>query len=165
VGNCGAAVPAGIATKRRGRGCDTSRIVEPPPPRDSAGERLARRWFELVREGSLERLCEMLHEDALLVSRLDPGLVVEGREQVAGFILDKVAKRLYEAIAEEVTPLDEERVVVEGRMRWIDDDRVIRDDPVLWAMEFRDGLLLRFLPARTAVEAETLLATSPDLRQ
>ena len=56
--------------------------------------------------------------------------------------------------------LDGERVVVEGRMRWIDEDRVIRDDPVLWAMEFEDGLLRRFLPARTAVEAETLLSTS-----
>jgi hypothetical protein len=27
-------------------------------------------------------------------------------------------------------------------------------------MEFRDGLVLRFLPARTALEAETLLAAS-----
>ena len=41
-----------------------------------------------------------------------------------------------------------------------DDDRVIRDDPTVWAMEFRDGLVLRFLPARTALEAETLLAAS-----
>ena len=42
-------------------------------------------------------------------------------------------------------------------MRWIDADRVIRDDPVLWAIEFKDGLLLRFLPAGSAIEADTLL--------
>ena len=55
--------------------------------------------------------------------------------------------------------LDDDRVVVEGRIRWIDEDRVIRDDPVTWAMEFRDGLLVRFIPARTLVEAETILRT------
>ena len=36
------------------------------------------------------------------------------------------------------TPLDDDRVIVEGRLRWIDDERVIRDDPVVWALEFRD---------------------------
>jgi hypothetical protein len=135
-------------------------IVEPPPPAEPASERLARRWFDLVRDGSFERLCEMLHEDARLVSRVQPGLVVEGREDVAAFILDKVANRLYEATTERYVALDDERIVVEGRMRWIDDERVIRDDPVLWAMEFRDGLLVRFLPARSAAEAETLLSAS-----
>jgi hypothetical protein len=40
-------------------------------------------------------------------------------------------------------------------MRWIEDERVIRDD---WAIEFRDGLLLRFVPARSVLEAETPLA-------
>ncbi len=43
-------------------------------------------------------------------------------------------------------------------MRWIDDDRVIRDDPIVWALEFRDDLLLRLVPARSAIEAETILA-------
>jgi hypothetical protein len=132
-------------------------IAEPPSPTERESERLARRWFALVREGSYERMCEMVHEDAQLVSRLDPGHVVEGRDEVVAFILDTVAKRLYEATTETYTPLDDERVIVEGRMRWIDADRVIRDDPVLWAIEFKDGLLLRFLPARSAIEAETLL--------
>jgi len=57
--------------------------------------------------------------------------------------------------------LDDDRIVVEGRIRWIDDDRVIRDDPVTWAMEFRDGLLIRAIPARTLVEAETILGGAP----
>ena len=39
----------------------------------------------------------MVHEDAQLVSRLDPGHVVEGRDEVVAFILDTFAKRLYEA--------------------------------------------------------------------
>jgi SnoaL-like protein len=121
------------------------------------GERLARRWFSLVASGDFERLTEMLHDDVRLVSRVKAGTVVEGREDAARFIQETVATRLYEASADVFTPIDESRVVVEGRMRWIDEDRVIRDDPVVWAMEFRDGLLLTFLPARTTIEAEAVL--------
>lgn len=76
------------------------------------------------------------------------------------FVQDNLGPSLYEAAAGSFEPIDDQRVVVEGRLRWIDDDRVIRDDPVIWAMEFRDGLLARFIPARTRVEAETILGRS-----
>ena len=107
----------------------------------------------------------MLHEDVVLVSRVRPGETVEGREAVSAFIHATIADSLYDAIADAYSPVDDDRVVVEGRMRWIDEERVIRDDPVVWALEFRDGLLLRFLPARTALEAETLLARSASERR
>jgi hypothetical protein len=94
-------------------------------------------------------------------SKLRPGLVVEGREAVTRFIQETVAASLYEVAPDVYTPLDDERVIVEGRMRWIDEERVIRDDPVVWAMEFRDELVLRFVPARTAIDAETILLASP----
>lgn len=94
-------------------------------------------------------------------SKLRPGLVVEGREAVTRFIQETVAVSLYEVAPDVYSPLDDERVIVEGRMRWIDEERVIRDDPVVWAMEFRDELMLRFVPARTAIEAETILLASP----
>jgi ketosteroid isomerase-like protein len=122
-------------------------------------ERLARRWFAAVASGEFEQLQELVHEDVQLVSKIRTGAVVEGRDDVARFIRESIAPNLYEAVTEVFTALDGERVVVEGRMRWIDDDRVIRDDPVVWAMEFRDGLLLRFIPARSALEAETILAS------
>lgn len=122
-------------------------------PEVTTGERLARRWFSLVANGDFEGLVEMLHDEVQLVSRVQAGAILEGREEAARFIRETVATRLYETSANVYTPL-ETHVVVEGRMRWIDDDRIIRDDPVVWAMEFRDGLLLRFLPARRAVEAE-----------
>ena len=137
---------------------DTDRIDTSPAAPEVTSERLARRWFALIHDGSFERLREMLHEDVVIVSRVRPGEIVEGREAVASFIEGTVSRSLYEAVTDGYTPLDDERVIVEGRMRWMDDERVIRDDPVIWAMEFRDGLVLRFLPARTALEAETLLA-------
>lgn len=94
-------------------------------------------------------------------SKVRPGLVVEGREAVTRFMQEIVAENLYEVAPDVYTALDDERVVVEGRMRWIDEERVIRDDPLVWAMEFRDELMLRFVPARTAIEAETILLASP----
>src|SRR5262245_18375728 len=123
-------------------------------------ERLARRWFGLVREGDYERVCEMLQEEVVVVSRVRSGEVIEGRDAVAAFIHETLAESLYEAVTDSFVPLDDDRIVVEGRMPWIDEEPVIRDDPVLWGLEFRYALLFRFLPARSAVEAETLLAST-----
>jgi hypothetical protein len=125
-------------------------------------ERLARHWFGLVRAGSLEQLAELVHEDVVVVSKVQPGLTLRGRDAVAEFVTQTLTDRLHEVVTDVYRPLDEDRVVVEGRLRWIDEEHVIRDDPVTWALEFRDGLLLRFLPARTPVEAETLLRSAPD---
>ena len=125
----------------------------------AASERLARRWFATVERRAFDELVTLIHDDVQLVSRVQSGAVVEGREDVAGFIEHTVSARLFEAVPEVYEPIDESRVTVEGRMRWIDEKRVIRDDPVVWALEFRDGLLLRFLHARSVLEAESLLAS------
>lgn len=120
-------------------------------------ERLAQRWWAVVRNRAFDELASLVHEDAVIVSKMRPGLVLEGREELVAHVQETLAEHLYEASTTSYLPIDDERIVVEGRLRWIDDDRVIRDDPVTWAMEFRDGLLVRFVPARTRVEAETIL--------
>jgi predicted RNA-binding protein len=111
----------------------------------------------MVGERAFDQLGELLHEDVVLVSKIEPGLVLEGRTEVVHFVQDTLADHLYEATTSAYHAIDEDRVVVEGRIRWIDAERVIRDDPVMWAMEFRDGLLVHLVPARTQVEAETIL--------
>ena len=126
-------------------------------PDSPSSELLARRWFAAVTRGAFDELPEFVHEDVELVSKIRAGAVVQGREDVRSFITDAVVPNLYEAAAEVYTALDDERVIVEGRIRWIDEDRVIRDDPVVWALEFRDGLLLRFVAARTTLDAEAVL--------
>ena len=128
---------------------DAGRILE--------SERLARHVFSVVDEGSADQLGELVHPSITLVSIVRPGVVVEGKENFVRFAQDTLANSLYQVVVSAYRALDDERVVVEGRIRWIDDDRVIRDDPVTWAMEFRDGLLIRAIPARTLVEAETIL--------
>ena len=132
----------------------------PSPSAAAASERLARRWFAIVDQGAFERLVDLLHDDVELVSRVRSGEVFRGKADVGRFIRETIAASLYEAGADVYIPLDENRVIIEGRMRWIDDERVIRDDPIVWAFEFEDELLIRFVPARSVVEAETILTSS-----
>jgi hypothetical protein len=113
-----------------------------------------------VTRGAFDELPGFVHDDVELVSKIRAGTVVHGREDVARFIRDVVAPSLHESPVEVYTPLDENRVIAEGRIRWIDEERVIRDDPVVWALEFRDGLLYRFVTVRTTLEAEAILGTS-----
>jgi hypothetical protein len=131
--------------------------VTEPAPEVAESERLARRWWATVGEGAFDELGGLLHDDAVIVSKMRPGLVLEGKDDIVAHVHETLVESLYEATMTSYFPIDDERVVVEGRLRWIDDERVIRDDPVTWAMEFRDGLLTRFIPARTLVEAETIL--------
>jgi ketosteroid isomerase-like protein len=121
-------------------------------------ERLARRWFATIQRGAYDELDQLVHADVELVSKVRPGTTIHGRSDVSRFIEQEVAPNLFEASSEVFTPLDDQRVIVEGRVRWIDDERVIRDDPVIWAVEFRDGLMLRFVATRTMLEAESVLA-------
>jgi hypothetical protein len=137
---------------------DTPHISE-RTPETVLSERLARHWFSVVEERAFDQLGELVDPSIIVVSKVRPGQIIEGRDEFIRFVQDTLANSLYEAVASSFHPLDDARVVVEGRIRWIDDDRVIRDDPVTWAMEFRDSLLVRFIPTRTLIEAETILGT------
>ena len=136
---------------------DTPFIVEDAVPELAVSERLARRWFAALGRSAFEQLPELVDEDVLYVPKVRAGQVVRGRESFARFAAE-LSGSFYEAAADLYRPLDSGRIVVEGRVRWMDEDRVIRDDPVVWAMEFRDELLVRFVAVRTLVEAETVLA-------
>ena len=134
---------------------DTWRIAD--EDRIPESERLARRVFTVLEERSADELGELVHPSIRFVSKVRPGVVVEGKDDFVRWVEDTLANSLYEASVSAFQALDDDRVVAEGRIRWIDDDRVIRDDAVIWALEFRDGLLARAIPARSRVEAETIL--------
>jgi ketosteroid isomerase-like protein len=121
-------------------------------------ERLARRYFALFQAGAFDELAELIHPEAVvLLKSVRPGHIVRGRDEVVQFFRETLAAHLHGIAADVYRPLDENRVIIEGRIRWMDDDRVLRDDPGIWALEFRDGLLFLSTPARTAVEAEASL--------
>jgi ketosteroid isomerase-like protein len=123
-------------------------------------ERLARRYFALFQAEAFDELAELIHPDAaVLLKSVRPGHIVRGRDEVVQFFRETLTTHLYGIAAEVFRPLDENRVIIEGRVRWMDDERVLRDDPGIWALEFRDGLLFLSTPARTAVEAEASLSS------
>lgn len=138
--------------------CEPAYIPLISDERRPESERLARRYFALFEEGDLTQLIEMLHPDIELVLRTTrPGEVLRGRAAVAAHAREQI-ERLFDTTAEVFEPLDDQRIVVEGRMRWLDEERVLRDDPMVWALEFADGLLRRSQPAHTVVEAKMILA-------
>jgi hypothetical protein len=121
-------------------------------------ERLARLCFEAGRDPDFpRRFKELLHPEVAVSLKAFPGGWLHGAENVAELLDRRAAASVYEALAERFHPLDDERVVVEGRLRWTDESRTLRDDPAVWAIEFRDGLLYRSMSARSVADAEALL--------
>ena len=124
-------------------------------------ERLARRYFAVFARGETDQLLELVHPDVeLRLKTVRRGELIEGRDAMKSFI-DEIGEMFFESQADVFRPVDDERVVVEGRIRWMDDDRILRDDPMIWALEFRDGLLYRSTPAHSVLEAEMILAAPP----
>ena len=136
-------------------------IVHNPSPGDAVpaeSERLARRYFALFRDGEIRKILDLMHPEVEMVLKTTrPGDVLRGRGEIEAFV-DEIAGKFYESVAEVYRPLDDERIVVEGRLRWIDDERVLRDDPMIWALAFRDGLVWRSTPAQSVLEAEAILS-------
>jgi len=115
----------------------------------------------MLERGDTEKLLDLVHPDIEMVLKTTrPGEVLHGRDEVVAFV-EEISGRFYESHADVFRPLDEDRVVIEGRMRWMDEQRILRDDPMIWALEFRDGLLFRSTPAHSVLEAEALLSAAP----
>lgn len=120
--------------------------------------RLAKRYFGLFRRGDVPGMLDLLHPEVEWVLKSTrPGDVLRGKGDAEAFF-DEIAGKFYELVAEVYQPLDDERVVVEGRLRWTDDDQILRDDPVVWAFVFRDGLVWRVTPVQSVAAAEAILA-------
>jgi ketosteroid isomerase-like protein len=127
----------------------------------AVSERLAREYFALAGEGGSPRMLEIMHPDVEIVLRkLGGPRTLRGKAEVEAFLEELPSLfSVYETVAEEFQPIDDDRIVVQGRMRWMDDERVLRDDAMIWALEFRDASLYRSTPARSVNEAHTMLAT------
>jgi hypothetical protein len=130
---------------------------------DLASERLARRYFRLFNEHSRECLAELVHPDVVLeLQAVESGRVLRGRDEPLAYFAEQWNRRRWDAVVHVIEVVDENKAIVEGRVCWIDDDHVLRDDPRVWALQFREGLHLRSIPAGSIVEAHARLsALSP----
>ena len=139
---------------------DPNREIE-SHPRSRELETLAKRYFALFNARALEELRDVLHPDVTLeMNTVEPSTVLSGRDEVIRFLGKEFPHRLWEAVVQACETLGKNRAVVAGRVRWMDDQRVLRDDPKLWALEFLDGLLLRSIPVHTVREAESILRSA-----
>lgn len=121
-------------------------------------ERLARLCFDAGRDPDFpRRFKELLHPDVAVSLKTLAGEWLRGADAVGDLLDQRAGSALFEALDERYHPLDEQRVVVEGRLRWTDQQRTLRDDPAVWAIEFREGLLYRSIATRSVAEAEALL--------
>ena len=121
-------------------------------------ERLARLCFEAGRDPDFpRRFKELLHPEVAVAFKALGGEWLHGAEAVGEILEQRAASAVYEAVGERFHPLDDQRVVVECRLRWMDENRTLRDDPAIWAIQFRDGLLYRSVAVRSLAEAEAVL--------
>ena len=93
----------------------------------------------------------------LVTSTAQSGVVFRGPDEIIAFFRRELARRFWYARFDVFTPLSEDRIAVEGRVRWGDDERVMRDDRRVWALEFRDGLVYRSLAAPSVRTTEATL--------
>lgn len=123
-------------------------------------ERLARRWFDAARAPDFPRRVKvLLHPEITVTLDIHGGGRLTGADAVCEFLDERADAGVYEPVDERYHPLDDERVIVEGRLRWMDDSRTLRDDPAIWAVEFRDGLVYRSITVRSLSEAEAVLGS------
>ena len=134
-------------------------MAETSPALES--ERLAMRYFELFSDHALGELAELIHADVVLeLQAVEVGRVLRGRAELLGFFEEQFRHRRWDAIVHACHSVGDDKVIVEGRIHWIDDERVMRDDRRVWALEFCDGRLLRSIPSRSVAEAQAVLSTS-----
>ena len=123
-------------------------------------ERLARLCFDAGRDPDFPRRFKaLLHPDVAVSLKARPGEWLYGAGAVGELLDERAGAAVYEALDERYVPIDDARIVVEGRLRWTDRERTLRDDPAVWALEFRDGLLYRSIATRSVAEAEAVLAS------
>ena len=120
-------------------------------------ERLARQLFQRSERGEQEENVPALHPEAELVPSHDPSSVVS-RDDFVAHLASGDAPRAVDAVGHVYRPLDDERIIVEGRVRIRQPQGGFADRPMVWALIFRDGLLYRSWAVDDVTYAERLLA-------
>jgi len=123
---------------------------ETPP-----SEQNARCFFHLLEQRSVEGLRQFLHEQVVFRPRIMQTRLFQGREDVLHLFYDDVfGWPFYQATAHTYTPVTDQLVVVEGRVRWRREGR-LHDSPTVWLLEFKDDQLYRLEAPATKNEALT----------
>ena len=120
-------------------------------------ERLARELFSRSERGEQAENLSLIHPDAAIAPSYDPSTVAS-QADVTAHLQGTDTPRVVDAVAHTYSPLDDHRIVVEGRVRLRRSGGGFSDQSMVWAVVFRDGLLYRSWALASINEAETRLA-------
>ena len=124
-----------------------------------ASERLARELFHRSASGQQAENLSRLHPEAQIVPSYDASLAVSPADLEA-HLMRGAEPAVMEARADKYTPVDDERVIVEGQVRIRRAGGGFDYRRTVWALMFRDGLLYRSWAVRSVGDAEARLAGS-----
>jgi hypothetical protein len=116
---------------------------EGTPAAPSALELAGRRFHEHQIDESLERIAELISEDAemtLLVAHLRP---LRGKHAIMAALEEGREAEMYAAKVDRCELLDEETVLVAGHARYAVEKGGVGHSAVWWLDRFRDGRLWR----------------------
>jgi hypothetical protein len=103
----------------------------------------ARRLFTMTEARDWERFIALIHPDAVIALRSQPGRVLHGREEVLDYVSSVVStRRVHEVTVDVLEQLAGNAVVALGRL-FVADERGVMDAAVGWLMLFEDGMLRR----------------------
>jgi ketosteroid isomerase-like protein len=119
-------------------------------------ERIVRRFFDAFMHGEVDRMLALVDPEAVF----RPAAPMAGREElhghaeIRGWARWATSRRpIMAARVDELRPLDEEHVVLEGRARIPDPDGGFVDRSTAWLVRVRGGKIIGFDGFRTADEA------------
>jgi hypothetical protein len=121
-------------------------------------ERLARQLFDRSQRGDQADSVPALHPEAEIAPSYDPSSVVS-RDDFVAHLQSGDEPRVVDATGHVYRPLDDERIIVEGRVR-VRQENGFADRSIVWALVFRDGLLYRSWAVKNVAQAETRLGKS-----
>jgi len=104
---------------------------------------VGRRLFTATAARDWPAFIELIHPDAELELRSQPGRIIRGRAEMEAFAREVIANRLaHEVELEEIEQIDTDAVVAVGRL-FFSDEGGLHDIGVGWLMLFEDGILRR----------------------
>jgi hypothetical protein len=102
---------------------------------------IGRRLFTSTAARDWPQFIELIHPDAEMELRSQPGRIIRGRAEMEAFARQIIERRwAHEINVEDIEQIDTDAVVAVGRL-FFSDERGIHDIAVGWLMLFEDGML------------------------
>jgi hypothetical protein len=119
---------------------------------------VALRMFTTTHARDWPEFIQLIHPDAEIELRSQPGRVLRGREEMEDFARLVIASRIaHEATVHTIEQIGENAVAAIGRLSMTDDEGT-RDLPIGWLMLFEDGMLRRSWLVPSIEAAQNLLS-------